>query len=64
MFNFFSEMRAAYEVTNDRKNWEVIMGEFKDRLAVYFYAWDQITIKIPNPKMSSVMLVFSTPLVS
>ena len=22
-----SEMRAAYEVTNDRKNWEIVMGE-------------------------------------
>ena len=22
----YSEMRAAYEVTNDRKNWEVIVG--------------------------------------
>jgi len=22
----FSEMRAAYEVTNDRKNWEIVMG--------------------------------------
>ena len=27
IFFFFSEMRAAYEVTNDRKNWEIIMGK-------------------------------------
>ena len=23
----FSELRCAYEVTNDKKNWEIIMGE-------------------------------------
>ena len=23
----FSELRAAYEVTNDKKNWEIIMGQ-------------------------------------
>ena len=25
----FSELRCAYEVTNDKKNWEIIMGENK-----------------------------------
>jgi len=23
----FSEARAGYEVTNDKKNWEIIVGE-------------------------------------
>jgi hypothetical protein len=23
----FSEMRSAYEVTNERKNWEIIIGK-------------------------------------
>ena len=24
----YSEMRAGYEVTNDKKNWEIVMGTF------------------------------------
>ncbi len=28
----FSELRTAYEVTNDKKNWEVIIGECGRRL--------------------------------
>ena len=31
----FSEFRAGYEVTNDRKNWEVIVGKW----AYFFFIW-------------------------
>ena len=28
----YSEMRAAYEVSADKKNWEIVMGKFVDKL--------------------------------
>lgn len=34
----YSEMRAAYEVTNDKKNWEIIMGE------LCFKCWTKVTL--------------------
>ena len=33
----FSEFRAGYEVTNERKNWEVIVGRFL--LFFYFFPY-------------------------
>ena len=29
----YSEMRAAYEVTSDKKNWEIVMGKYQ----IYIY---------------------------
>ena len=32
----FSEFRAGYEVTNDRKNWEVIVGKWAS-FSLFFF---------------------------
>jgi hypothetical protein len=51
-------MRAAYEVTNDRKNWEVIMGEYrhtsdmyKKKMREWFGHWPKI--RMQNSKGAS-----------
>lgn len=35
----FSEIRCAYEVTNNFKNWEVIIGKFCFSPFLYFYIY-------------------------
>lgn len=32
----YSEMRAGYEVTNDKKNWEIVMGGLSSYLLLLF----------------------------
>ena len=58
----FSELRCAYEITNDKKNWEIIMGKRLFIIVIIFilivitiiqsdqgqiYLWLQIFLAVP-----------------
>ena len=37
----YSEMRAGYEVTSDKKNWEIVMGMNYELFNIVVITWSQ-----------------------
>ena len=53
----FSEARAGYEVTNDKKNWEIIVGELY-KVEAYLNSGNRSSfLKIANNKKTGRLLM-------
>ena len=65
----FSEFRVGYEISNEKKNWEVIVGKFKN--VIVFLIFEAISGKFggesdmsPEPTSQLLLLFFCSRWIS